>query len=65
LSGAIRAVAQGQARLKEAAKLGFRRATIPQGPPERDGGAPKELSVGSCKHISALVAEVAARPKRV
>ncbi len=64
LSGAIRAVAQGQARLKEAAKLGFRHATIPQGPAERDGGAPKELSVRSCKHISGLVAEVAARPKR-
>ena len=64
LSGAIRAVSHGQARLKEAAKLGFCHATIPQGPPERDGGAPKELSVRSCKHISGLVAEVTAPPKR-
>ncbi len=65
LSGAIRPVAHGQARLKEAAKLGFCHATVPQGPPERGGGAPKELSVRGCKHISGLIAEVAAAwPKR-
>ena len=60
LSGAIRPVSQGQARLKEAAKLGFRRATIPQGPSERDGGAPRDIIVRGCTHISGLVAEIGA-----
>jgi DNA repair protein RadA/Sms len=67
LSGAIRPVAQGLTRLKEAAKLGFRRATIPQGPGEGDrGGA--ALAVRGCAHISELVADIAAgardRPSR-
>ncbi|WP_026606414.1 DNA repair protein RadA [Methylocapsa acidiphila] len=64
LSGAIRPVTQANARLKEAAKLGFRRATRPQ--PSPDAGAEKgeptadELVVHACKHISELVAEIAA-----
>ncbi|KGM34819.1 DNA repair protein RadA [Inquilinus limosus] len=39
LSGEIRAVGQGDARLKEAAKLGFAAAIVPQGHPKR-GRAP-------------------------
>ena len=35
LSGEVRAVAQGEARIKEAAKVGFRRAIIPAGNKER------------------------------
>jgi DNA repair protein RadA/Sms len=35
LSGEVRAVAQGEARIKEAAKVGFRRAIIPAGNTER------------------------------
>ena len=35
LSGEVRAVAQGEARIKEAAKVGFRRAIIPTGNKER------------------------------
>jgi len=31
LSGEVRAVAQSEARLKEAAKIGFKRAVIPAG----------------------------------
>ncbi|MGA2636541.1 DNA repair protein RadA [Methylocella sp.] len=63
LSGAIRPVAHGLARLKEAAKLGFRRATIPQGPAERDGApkdiaTSKDLALRNCAHISDLVAEI-------
>jgi DNA repair protein RadA/Sms len=63
LSGAIRPVSHGLARLKEAAKLGFRRATIPQGPAERDRApkdiaAPKDLALRNCAHISDLVAEI-------
>ncbi|HEV7909927.1 MAG TPA: DNA repair protein RadA [Methylocella sp.] len=61
LSGAIRPVAHGLARLKEAAKLGFCRATVPQGAPE-DGDAPaRDLTVRSYAHISSLVAGIAAR----
>ncbi len=35
LSGEVRAVAQGEARIKEAAKVGFRRAIVPFGNAER------------------------------
>ena len=45
LSGAIRPVSHGMARLKEAAKLGFCRATIPQGAPE-NGEAPAKCAYG-------------------
>ena len=64
LSGAIRPVAHGMARLKEAAKLGFCRATTPQAPQERGAGrgdaSSKTLAVKTCKHISGLVAEITA-----
>jgi DNA repair protein RadA/Sms len=35
LSGEVRAVAQGEARIREAAKIGFQRALIPKGNAER------------------------------
>ena len=35
LSGEVRAVAQGESRIKEAAKVGFKRAIVPQGNAER------------------------------
>ncbi|MFO0751844.1 MAG: DNA repair protein RadA [Thermodesulfovibrionales bacterium] len=38
LSGEVRAVAQSEARLKEAAKIGFKRALIPRGNAERMKG---------------------------
>lgn len=61
LSGAIRPVAHGLARLKEAAKLGFCRATIPQqGPPENGETFVPDLDVQSCTHISGLVTKIAA-----
>jgi DNA repair protein RadA/Sms len=60
LSGAIRPVTHGLARLKEAAKLGFCRATIPQGPPENGDAPARDLTVRSCAHISSLVAGIAA-----
>jgi DNA repair protein RadA/Sms len=60
LSGAIRPVAHGLARLKEAAKLGFCRATMPQGPPENGEAPARDLTVRSCAHISSLVAGIAA-----
>jgi DNA repair protein RadA/Sms len=60
LSGAIRPVAHGMARLKEAAKLGFCRATMPEAAPEKSGSSVPELMVRGCGHISGLVAEIAA-----
>ena len=60
LSGAIRSVPHSLARLKEAAKLGFCRATIPQGSPENGETPARDLTVRSCAHISSLVAGIAA-----
>ena len=60
LSGAIRPVAHGLARLKEAAKLGFCRATMPQGPPENGETLAQDITVQSCTHISGLVTKIAA-----
>ncbi|MGH6793929.1 MAG: DNA repair protein RadA, partial [Methylocella sp.] len=48
------------ARLKEAAKLGFCRATIPQSPPENGETLVQVLNVESCTHISGLIAKIAA-----
>ncbi|WP_343712944.1 DNA repair protein RadA [Inquilinus sp.] len=59
LSGEIRAVGQGDARLKEAAKLGFAAAIVPQGHPKR-GRAPSRdaLPIGrrSIARLEELVA---------
>jgi DNA repair protein RadA/Sms len=66
LSGAIRPVAQAQARLKEAAKLGFGRAVAPT--PRADNGGRSALPTTAIPHIADLVATVAAerpRPKAV
>ena len=59
LSGAIRPVAHGGQRLKEAAKLGFVAAVAPAGSLEGQEKGP--LSVTACGHIASLVADVAAR----
>ncbi len=62
LSGAVRPVAQTTARLKEAAKLGFARAMLPEtarGEPGGDAG----LSLTSVGSLTSLVAEIAARGK--
>ncbi|MGH6801316.1 MAG: DNA repair protein RadA, partial [Methylocella sp.] len=60
LSGAIRPVPHSLARLKEAAKLGFCRATIPQGPPENCETLVQDLNVQSCTHIAGLVTKITA-----
>src|SRR6476619_2924194 len=60
LSGAVRPVAQTAARLKEAAKLGFGRAVLPEsarGEVGSDGG----LALNSVGGLTGLVAEIAAR----
>src|SRR5215469_5131322 len=59
LSGAVRPVAQAAARLKEAAKLGFARAVLPQGGTEASAEA--GLSLEAVTSLSSLVADIAAR----
>jgi DNA repair protein RadA/Sms len=58
LSGIVRPVAQTAARLKEAAKLGFARAVIPEG--VHGDAADAGLSLASVATLQALVAEIAA-----
>ncbi len=62
LSGAVRPVAHGGHRLKEAAKLGFRSAVAPPGALE--GQEKSALELSACGHIASLVAEIAARAPR-
>ncbi|HEU5018886.1 MAG TPA: DNA repair protein RadA [Pseudolabrys sp.] len=58
LSGAVRPVAQGPARLKEAAKLGFTRAVVPDS--AREAGNP-DLALTDVGSLASLVADIAAR----
>lgn len=60
LSGAIRPVAQSPARLKEAAKLGFQRAFLPD-PGRSDAPSDAGLTVTTHDNLASLVADVAAR----
>jgi len=63
LSGAVRPVAQTPARLKEAAKLGFGRAVLPEtarGEAAGDAG----LALHSIGSLTALVADIAARGRK-
>jgi len=59
LSGAVRPVAQSPARLKEAAKLGFTRAVVPE-MARTEGGEPG-LNLRDVSSLAALVADIAAR----
>ncbi|MGR7996659.1 DNA repair protein RadA [Xanthobacter sp. ZOL 2024] len=61
LTGAVRPVSQGPARLKEAAKLGFARAVIPAGGQE---GADGLVEIDSISSLAQLVAGIAARAPR-
>ena len=60
LSGAVRPVAQTAARLKEAAKLGFARAVLPE-TARGDAGGDAGLSLNAIGNLTALVADIAAR----
>ncbi|MFD0936490.1 DNA repair protein RadA, partial [Methylobacterium trifolii] len=63
LSGAVRPVAQAGARLKEAQKLGFAKAMMPQG---RGETTDRALATESLRHIADLVAGIASgAPRRV
>jgi DNA repair protein RadA/Sms len=61
LSGAIRPVAQASARLKEAAKLGFTRAVVPETAKAENDGGLKVTDIGS---LASLVADIAARGRK-
>lgn len=58
LSGAIRPVAQTAARLKEAAKLGFKRAVVPEA--ARGEGVESPLQMTTATTLASLVADIAA-----
>ena len=60
LSGAIRPVAQAAARLKEAQKLGFARAVLPEAA-RAEGMNEAGLSLQSVGSLAGLVADIAAR----
>ncbi len=60
LSGAIRPVAQAQARLKEAAKLGFSQAITPEAS-RPDASGESGLRIRSPVTLASLVAEIAER----
>jgi DNA repair protein RadA/Sms len=71
LSGRVRPVAHADARLKEAAKLGFAEAWVPFRPPGIAAGrgarqvAPGEgLATVAIGHLSELVARLSAAPRR-
>jgi DNA repair protein RadA/Sms len=64
LSGAIRPVAQEQARLKEAAKLGFSNAVSPAPRVDKKAKERLPLPTSAIGHITDLVAGIAARRRK-
>jgi DNA repair protein RadA/Sms len=58
LSGAVRPVAQAAARLKEARKLGFARAIVPEAA-RAEGTGEQGLSLQYVDSLAALVGEIA------
>jgi DNA repair protein RadA/Sms len=61
LSGAVRPVAQAAARLKEAQKLGFARAILPESA-RADAASEAGLSLKPVSSLANLVADIAAQP---
>jgi DNA repair protein RadA/Sms len=59
LSGAVRPVAQSAARIKEAAKLGFNRAIVPEA--ARGEAADPSLTIGDVTNLANLVADIIAQ----
>jgi DNA repair protein RadA/Sms len=64
LSGAVRAVPQAAARLKEAGKLGFTRAVVPDSGRGTASEGLQVLTVGSLASVVADLAARAPRPRR-
>jgi DNA repair protein RadA/Sms len=61
LSGAVRPVAQSAARIKEAAKLGFNRAVVPEA--ARGETADPSLTIADVTNLANLVADIIAEGK--
>ncbi|MET4793270.1 hypothetical protein ABIF64_005448 [Bradyrhizobium japonicum] len=57
-------MAQTPARLKEALKLGFKRAVLPESARSGDAGGDAGLSLNAINSLTTLVAEIAARGSR-
>lgn len=64
LSGVIRPVAQTPARLKEAVKLGFKRAVLPESARGGDASGDPGLTLNAVNSLTTLVAEIAAKGSR-
>ena len=62
LSGELRAVSQLDVRLKEAAKLGFKRCVIPRPTKKRTGDIPDGLEIIGCRSLHEAI-QVALLPK--
>ncbi|MGC1464992.1 MAG: DNA repair protein RadA [Pseudolabrys sp.] len=63
LSGAVRPVAQSAARLKEAAKLGFARAIMPEAA-RGEAGTDTGIKLTDVGNLTTLVADIASRGSR-
>ncbi|BBU61863.1 DNA repair protein RadA [Methylosinus sp. C49] len=59
LSGAVRPVIHAGARLKEAGKLGFRRAVLPQAQQTSEDDKASGVALSHCGHVASLVADIA------
>jgi DNA repair protein RadA/Sms len=59
LSGAVRPVIHSGLRLKEAAKLGFRRAIVPESGRDSFENAAPDMRLLTCGHIATLVSQIA------
>jgi DNA repair protein RadA/Sms len=66
LSGEVRQVAQAEARLKEAAKLGFAQATLPRrvARGNRPAAAPEGLRLDEIGHLADLVAQFSGKDRK-
>jgi DNA repair protein RadA/Sms len=66
LSGEVRQVAQAEARLKEAAKLGFGQATLPRrvARGNRPAAAPEGLRLNEIGHLADLVAQFSGKGRK-
>jgi DNA repair protein RadA/Sms len=59
LSGAVRPVIHSGLRLREAAKLGFRRAIVPESGRDSFENAAPDMRLLTCGHIATLVSQIA------
>src|SRR5947207_8162926 len=65
LSGRVRPVGHAEARLKEAAKLGFTEAWVPARPAGRRGNSGEGLTTVAIGHLSELVARLSPPHRRI